>query len=198
MSLTVSVNQRDLTSSNFYIENDNRLSPLNINASDWYLISSMNSDMSIISPPSGSSSQLINLLNSTTRIASTLRPLPFAKALPVALVLSTIVILCICGNILVILSVFTFRPLRTVQNFFIVSLAFSDMLVAIIVMPFHIATHILNRWIFGKKQKKFFYLKVKQTLTFILGQIFCQIFVTSDVLLCTSSILNLCAIAVSY
>ncbi|CAF0768237.1 unnamed protein product [Didymodactylos carnosus] len=102
-------------------------------------------------------------------------PLPIAKAVPVALVLSSIVVLCICGNILVILSVFTFRPLRTVQNFFIVSLAFSDMLVAIMVMPFHIVTHIINRWVFG--------------------QIFCQIFVTSDVLLCTSSILNLCAIA---
>jgi hypothetical protein len=50
------------------------------------------------------------------------------------------------------------------------------MFVAIMVMPFHIVTHILDRWIFGK--------------------IFCQIFVTSDVLLCTSSILNLCAIAV--
>jgi 5-hydroxytryptamine receptor 1 len=102
--------------------------------------------------------------------------MPLVKALPVALVLSSIVVLCICGNILVILSVFTFRPLRTVQNFFIVSLAFSDMFVAIMVMPFHIVTHILDRWIFGK--------------------IFCQIFVTSDVLLCTSSILNLCAIAV--
>ncbi|CAF4987350.1 unnamed protein product, partial [Rotaria socialis] len=97
------------------------------------------------------------------------------KVLPVAFVLSSIVVLCICGNVLVILSVFTFRPLRTVQNFFIVSLAFSDMFVAILVMPFHIVTHILKRWIFGK--------------------IMCQIFVTSDVLLCTSSILNLCAIA---
>ena len=73
-----------------------------------------------------------------------------AYALPVALVLSSIVVLCICGNILVILSVFTFRPLRTVQNFFIVSLAFSDMFVAIMVMPFHIVTHIVKRWIFGK------------------------------------------------
>jgi hypothetical protein len=77
--------------------------------------------------------------------------MPIIKALPVALVLSSIVVLCICGNILVILSVFTFRPLRTVQNFFIVSLAFSDMLVAIMVMPFHIVTHILKRWVFGKR-----------------------------------------------
>ncbi|CAF0836866.1 unnamed protein product [Didymodactylos carnosus] len=102
-------------------------------------------------------------------------PLPISKAVPVALVLSSIVVLCICGNILVILAVFTFRPLRTVQNFFIVSLAFSDMLVAVLVMPFHIVTHIIKRWIFG--------------------QIFCQIFAALDILLCTSSILNLCAIA---
>ncbi|CAF3757325.1 unnamed protein product [Rotaria socialis] len=176
MPLTIFIHRRDLSSSNLYVENDNRLAPLNINASDWYLISSINSDMSIISPSSGSSSNFINLFNSTTKTtSSTIRPMPFVKALPVALVLSSVVILCICGNILVILSVFTFRPLRTVQNFFIVSLAFSDMLVAIIVMPFHIVTHMLNRWIFG--------------------QIFCQIFVTSDILLCTSSILNLCAIA---
>ncbi|CAF1331285.1 unnamed protein product [Adineta steineri] len=125
---------------------------------------------------SSSSLDLITILNGTTIATSTsIAPMPMIKLLPVALVLSTIVILCICGNILVILSVFTFRPLRTVQNFFIVSLAFSDMLVAITVMPFHIVTHILDRWIFGR--------------------IFCQIFVTCDVLLCTSSILNLCAIA---
>ncbi|CAF1089595.1 unnamed protein product [Rotaria magnacalcarata] len=176
MPLIISIHRRDLSSSNLDVENDNRLAPLNINTSNWYLISSINSDMSIISPSSGSSSNFINLFNSTTKTtSSTIRPMPFVKTLPVALVLSSIVILCICGNILVILSVFTFRPLRTVQNFFIVSLAFSDMLVAIIVMPFHIVTHMLNRWIFG--------------------QIFCQIFVTSDILLCTSSILNLCAIA---
>ncbi|CAF1471005.1 unnamed protein product [Adineta steineri] len=133
--------------------------------------------MSNPTPLSSSSSlDLITILNGTTIATSTsIAPMPMIKLLPVALVLSTIVILCICGNILVILSVFTFRPLRTVQNFFIVSLAFSDMLVAITVMPFHIVTHILDRWIFGR--------------------IFCQIFVTCDVLLCTSSILNLCAIA---
>ncbi|CAF3374875.1 unnamed protein product, partial [Rotaria sp. Silwood2] len=174
--LTISIHRRDLFPSNFYIENDNRLFPFNVNTIDWYLISSINSNMSIISPSSVSSSNLINIINSTTRtVSTTVRPMPIIRALPIAFVLSSIVVLCICGNILVILSVFTFRPLRTVQNIFIVSLAFSDMLVAIIVMPFHIVVHTVKRWIFGK--------------------LFCQVFVTSDVLLCTSSILNLCAIA---
>ncbi|UJR31566.1 hypothetical protein I4U23_019053 [Adineta vaga] len=131
--------------------------------------------MVIHSPSPSNHLNLTAALITTTTTATVRKAMSLSEMLPIALVLSTIVILCICGNILVILSVFTFRPLRTVQNFFIVSLAFSDMLVAIIVMPFHIVTHILNRWIFG--------------------QIFCQIFVTSDVLLCTSSILNLCAIA---
>jgi hypothetical protein len=113
-----------------------------------------------ITSPLSSSSTLINVLNTSTITASAaIQPLPILKALPIAFVLSSIVVLCICGNILVILSVFTFRPLRTVQNFFIVSLAFSDMLVAVIVMPFHIVTHILKRWIFGKE--KIFRIKKK-------------------------------------
>lgn len=162
----------DFDSANENSVND-LLVPLNISNIDWYLISSSDSNMAVLSSPSFN---LLTSMNSTTLSSSTIRPMPLIKALPVALVLSSIVVLCICGNILVILSVFTFRPLRTVQNFFIVSLAFSDMFVAIMVMPFHIVTHILKRWIFGN--------------------IFCQVFVTSDVLLCTSSILNLCAIAV--
>ncbi|CAF4091069.1 unnamed protein product, partial [Rotaria sp. Silwood2] len=180
LPLTISIHRGEVESlllPNFglpddYSDNDILL-PLNISNIDWYLISSSDSQMALLSPPTFN---YFTSINSTTITSSSLfRPMPFAKALPVAFVLSSIVVLCICGNILVILSVFTFRPLRTVQNFFIVSLAFSDMFVAIIVMPFHIVRHILKRWIFGK--------------------IFCQVFVTSDVLLCTSSILNLCAIA---
>ncbi len=178
LPLTISIHRGDLEDlflpdfslSNENSDNDIRL-PLNISNIDWYLISSSDSKMALLSP---STFNIFTSINSTS--SSPIRSMPLVKALPVAFVLSSIVVLCICGNILVILSVFTFRPLRTVQNFFIVSLAFSDMFVAIMVMPFHIVTHILKRWIFGK--------------------IFCQIFVTSDVLLCTSSILNLCAIAV--
>ncbi|CAF1331045.1 unnamed protein product [Adineta ricciae] len=178
MPLTNSYPHQGLLPSDLYVDHDHILLPLPNNTIDWYLISSTNVNMPNVLP---SPFNRINLSTTTTSsstataVAAIQKSMSVSEMLPLVFVLSTIVILCICGNILVILSVFTFRPLRTVQNFFIVSLAFSDMLVAVIVMPFHIVTHILKRWIFG--------------------QIFCQIFVTSDVLLCTSSILNLCAIA---
>ena len=84
--------------------------------------------------------------------------------------------MCILGNILVIISVFTYRPLQNVQNMFIVSLAVADLLVCILCVPFHIITEIANGiWLFGP--------------------IICHFFITLDVLLCTASILNLCCIA---
>ncbi|RMZ94142.1 tyramine octopamine receptor, partial [Brachionus plicatilis] len=83
---------------------------------------------------------------------------------------------CIFGNILVILSVFTYRPLQSVQNIFIVSLALADTFVAIFVMPFHVSSFLSNgKWLFS---------------AFI-----CHFFLTLDILLCTSSILHLCCIA---
>uniref|UniRef100_A0A182ITJ5 G-protein coupled receptors family 1 profile domain-containing protein n=1 Tax=Anopheles atroparvus TaxID=41427 RepID=A0A182ITJ5_ANOAO len=100
---------------------------------------------------------------------------PQWEAIGTALVLSLIIIITIVGNILVILSVFTYRPLRIVQNFFIVSLAVADLTVAILVLPLNVAYSLLGRWEFG--------IHV------------CKMWLTSDVLCCTASILNLCAIA---
>lgn len=100
---------------------------------------------------------------------------PQWEALATTVVLSLIIILTIVGNILVILSVFTYKPLRIVQNFFIVSLACADLTVAILVLPFNVAYSILGRWEFGI--------------------IICKMWLTCDVLCCTSSILNLCVIA---
>lgn len=65
------------------------------------------------------------------------------------LILSMIIIVTIVGNVLVILSVFTYKPLRIVQNFFIVSLAVADLTVAILVLPLNVAYSILGRWEFG-------------------------------------------------
>lgn len=100
---------------------------------------------------------------------------PQWEAVITTIVLTLIILLTIVGNILVILSVFTYKPLRIVQNFFIVSLAVADLTVAILVMPLNVAYSIIGKWEFG------------------IG--FCKLWLTCDVLCCTSSILNLCAIA---
>lgn len=94
----------------------------------------------------------------------------FSTLLMVLLILTTIV-----GNVFVIMAVFSYKPLRIVPNFFIVSLATADLLVALIVMPFHVSNNIAGEWIYGT--------------------VFCDVWLTFDVLLCTASILNLCVIA---
>lgn len=100
---------------------------------------------------------------------------PQWKAILLTLILSFIIILTIIGNVMVIMSVFTYKPLRIVQNFFIVSLAVADLTVAILVLPFNVAHMIIGRWTFGIH--------------------LCKMWLTSDVLCCTSSILHLCVIA---
>jgi octopamine/tyramine receptor len=101
---------------------------------------------------------------------------PGWEAIATTVVLSFIILLTIVGNILVILSVFTYKPLRIVQNFFIVSLAVADLTVAILVLPFNVAYSIMGRWVFG--------IHV------------CKMWLTSDVMCCTASILNLNLIAI--
>lgn len=101
--------------------------------------------------------------------------LPEWEAALMTITLSLTILLTIVGNILVILSVFTYKPLRIVQNFFIVSLAVADLTVALLVMPFNVAYSLIDRWVFGFTA--------------------CKMWLTCDVLCCTASILNLCAIA---
>ncbi|GBP77784.1 Octopamine receptor [Eumeta japonica] len=100
---------------------------------------------------------------------------PEWEAIFTAIILTLIIISTIVGNILVILSVFTYKPLRIVQNFFIVSLAVADLTVAILVLPLNVAYSIIGQWVFG------IYV--------------CKMWLTCDIMCCTSSILNLCAIA---
>lgn len=101
--------------------------------------------------------------------------IPEWEAILTVSVLSFIIIFTITGNILVILSVFTYRPLKTVQNFFIVSLAVADIFVASLVLPLNVAYLVIGRWEFG--------IHV------------CKLWLTADVMCCTASILNLCVIA---
>lgn len=49
-----------------------------------------------------------------------------------------IIAMTVVGNTLVVVAVFSYRPLKKVQNYFLVSLAASDLAVAVFVMPLHV------------------------------------------------------------
>ncbi|NXP47284.1 DRD4 protein, partial [Heliornis fulica] len=95
-----------------------------------------------------------------------------------ALVLGIVLILLIVGgNGLVCLSVCTERALKTTTNYFIVSLAVADLLLALLVLP-----------LYGSSQF--------QGGVWSLSMVLCDALMTMDVMLCTASIFNLCAISV--
>lgn len=62
-----------------------------------------------------------------------------------ASVMGMIIIGAIFGNLLVIVSVMRHRKLRIITNYFVVSLAFADILVAIAVMTFNASQQLTGR-----------------------------------------------------
>ncbi|XP_063629745.1 probable G-protein coupled receptor No18 [Cydia splendana] len=94
----------------------------------------------------------------------------------VVVLLLMLIVVTVIGNTLIISAVVTTKRLRTVTNCFVTSLAAADLLVGIFVMPPAIAVHITGKW--------------------ELGWILCDIWISLDILLCTASILSLCAISV--
>ncbi|XP_068611359.1 dopamine receptor D4 related sequence [Brachionichthys hirsutus] len=96
----------------------------------------------------------------------------------VALVLGVALILVIIlGNVLVCVSVLTERSLKTATNYFIISLAVADLLLAVLVLPLFVYSEFLGG-------------------VWTLSSYICDALMTMDVMLCTASILNLCAISV--
>ena len=59
-----------------------------------------------------------------------------------ALLLCIFPLLTVFGNVLVVLSVYCERSLRTPTNYFIVSLAVADIMVAVLVMPLAVYTEV--------------------------------------------------------
>jgi len=70
---------------------------------------------------------------STSTVAAVAQCAVFVQ--PWALLLLAFPVMTVFGNVLVCLSVYRERNLRTATNFFIVSLAVADVMVAILVMP---------------------------------------------------------------
>lgn len=94
----------------------------------------------------------------------------------IGITLSTLTLITLCGNVLVCLAVFVTRRLRSVTNCFVVSLAVTDLLLGILVLPFSTLVQVTDDW--------------------PLGAHFCNIYISLDVMLSTASILNLLAISI--
>ncbi|XP_043476522.1 5-hydroxytryptamine receptor 2C-like [Leptopilina heterotoma] len=79
------------------------------------------------------------------------------------------------GNILVCLAVGLDRRLHNVTNYFLLSLAVADLLVSLFVMPLGAIPGFLGYWPFGV--------------------VWCNVYVTCDVLACSASIMHMCFIS---
>ncbi|XP_043532498.1 dopamine receptor D2a isoform X2 [Chiloscyllium plagiosum] len=93
-----------------------------------------------------------------------------------AMLLTLLIFVIVFGNVLVCIAVSREKALQTTTNYLIVSLAVADLLVATLVMPWVVYVEVVGEWRFSR--------------------IHCDIFVTLDVMMCTASILNLCAISI--
>ncbi|XP_004633368.1 D(3) dopamine receptor isoform X1 [Octodon degus] len=122
-------------------------------------------------------SQLISHINSTCGAENSTganRARPYAYY---ALSYCVLIVAIIFGNGLVCVAVLRERALQTTTNYLVVSLAVADLLVATLVMPWVVYLEVTGGiWNFSR--------------------ICCDVFVTLDVMMCTASILNLCAISI--
>lgn len=92
-----------------------------------------------------------------------------------AFMLTFIILMTVCGNMLLIALVFAHRSLRCTSNCFLVSLFLSDLMVALVVMPPAMLNVLCGAW--------------------VLWPAFCPIWLCFDVMCCSASILNLCVIS---
>ncbi|XP_041346579.1 D(1) dopamine receptor-like [Pyrgilauda ruficollis] len=122
-------------------------------------------------PSAGGAGQ--DVLNATSWAGQ--RHSPLSLRVVTAACLSLLILSALLGNALVCLAVLRFPHLRSkVTNLFVVSLAVSDLLVAVLVMPWSAASDVLGFWPFGA---------------------FCDLWVAFDIMCCTASILHLCLIS---
>ncbi|GAB1598633.1 alpha-1A adrenergic receptor [Argonauta hians] len=103
-------------------------------------------------------------------------PIALSSAIMKGVVLGSICLVTIFGNVLVLMAVFVNSHLRSTTNYFIVNLALADVFLGTLVLPFSASIEIIDYWAFG--------------------QTFCNIWAATDVLCCTASILSLCVISI--
>uniref|UniRef100_A0A4W4G1Q9 G-protein coupled receptors family 1 profile domain-containing protein n=1 Tax=Electrophorus electricus TaxID=8005 RepID=A0A4W4G1Q9_ELEEL len=142
---------------------------LSSSSSSLYLPSFTSLPYSSSLPPSLSS--FLYQTNCSVSQSPSSPPYNFYAALLVLLIFCVVF-----GNVLVCVAVSREKALQTTTNYLIVSLAVSDLLLATLVMPWGVYLEVVGEWRFSR--------------------IHCDILLTMDVMMCTASILNLCAISI--
>ncbi|XP_063297827.1 trace amine-associated receptor 4-like [Pelobates fuscus] len=92
------------------------------------------------------------------------------------IIMSVIITITIVGNLMVIISVSHFKQLHSPTNFLILSLAITDFLLGLVIMPYSMVRSATSCWYFG--------------------DLFCKLHSCLDMTFCTTSILHLFFISV--
>ncbi len=93
-----------------------------------------------------------------------------------AIIVAIVVVVIVVGNSLVCIAVTgNDRSLKSIQYWFLVSLAVADLMVGVLIMPLGIVSNLYGCWVFGP--------------------FLCLLWLVLDVLACTASILSLCLIS---
>ncbi|XP_045474224.1 octopamine receptor beta-3R-like [Harmonia axyridis] len=135
----------------------------------------------LIETSSNAPQQNVTWLGNKSHVSSNLEVLhPFWLNLLILIfksfVMGTIIIMAVLGNALVIISVYRHRKLRVITNYYVVSLAMADMLVALCAMTFNASVELTGTWLFSP--------------------FMCDMWNSFDVYFSTVSILHLCCISV--
>uniref|UniRef100_A0A8C5PHF3 G-protein coupled receptors family 1 profile domain-containing protein n=1 Tax=Leptobrachium leishanense TaxID=445787 RepID=A0A8C5PHF3_9ANUR len=89
----------------------------------------------------------------------------------ICVIMFVCIVMTVMGNLMVIVSVSHFKQLHTPTNFLILSLAITDFLLGLIIMPYSMARSITSCWYFG--------------------DLFCTVHSCLDMTFCTTSIFHL-------